>query len=75
MIFLCAATSGRQTSKDKEYQRPDHDKLMKHYFLSNLRKAGVSCSHIYFQLLLPFLPFLLFLLRRGLDFYSAMLSN
>lgn len=30
MIPLCKATRARQASKDIEYQRPGHDKLMTH---------------------------------------------
>lgn len=44
-------------------------------FNTNLRKTGISRRHVYFQFLLPVLPFLLFLLRRGLDFHSAVLSK
>lgn len=54
--------------------RAGNAKLMRS-FNTNLGKTGISRRHVYFQFLLPFLPLLLFLLRRGLDFHSAVLPK
>ena len=44
-------------------------------FLTDLRKTGVSCSHIYLQFLLTLLSFFLLLLGCRFNLHSSMLSR